>query len=96
MILSAGGSNNRIGSSLMTHCGCSSTGNGRIVQTQWLYGPAFNWLTVAVKLETIEVNGVPQTFSARLESAVKRRKDFTITPMPPDLGSFDQMHDPDD
>ena len=65
---------------------------GRIVQIQRLYGPGFESLALAVKLETVEVNGAPQPFYARLESAVSTRKAL----LPQDLGSFEKMFDPDD
>ncbi len=45
---------------------------GRIVQMERLYLPGFESLTLALKLETVEANGVQQPFNAKPESAVKR------------------------
>jgi hypothetical protein len=68
---------------------------GRIVQMKRLYGRGLIALTMAFKLETLEVNGVPQPFDARLESAVKRRTTSDLE-VRQSLGSFDQMFDPED
>lgn len=67
---------------------------GRIVQIKRLRRARSESLTLAVKLETVEINGVPQKFDARLQSAVKRRTN-PVNPLVSrqDLGSFDQMSD---
>jgi hypothetical protein len=73
---------------------------GRIVQIKRLYGPKSESLTLALKLETIEANGVPQPFDARLESLVRRRASYMDSSVVrQDLGSFgpsDQVFDPED
>jgi len=67
---------------------------GRIIQLKRLYGTGFETLTLAVRLETVEVNGAPQPFDARLDSAVVRRtvrRSFHSAG-----GAFGQMSDPKD
>jgi hypothetical protein len=64
--------------------------NGRIVQLQRVYAPVSEWLIVGLKLETIEVNGLPQRFYATLESAFRRRKRW-----PPE-DQWEPMLHPDD
>ena len=44
---------------------------GRIIRVERLYGPDSQLLTLALKLETIEVNGRRQHFHAKLESVVR-------------------------
>jgi hypothetical protein len=48
---------------------------GRIVQIKRLYLPGFETLTLALKLETVEANGVPQPFHAKPQSAIVRHAD---------------------
>ncbi|SRR5579864_5633833 len=48
---------------------------GRIVRIERFFLPKFEVLTLALKLETVEANGVPQLFHAKPESAVKRSTD---------------------
>jgi hypothetical protein len=45
---------------------------GRIVQIERRYGPVFESLTLAFKLESVEANTVSQPFDARLEPVVKK------------------------
>ncbi len=69
---------------------------GRIVRIERHYEPASQFLTLALKMETIEVNGAPQPFAARLQSVSKRRQrnvDALVTRE--ELGSFDRMLDPE-
>lgn len=70
---------------------------GRIIRIERLYGPASQSLLLAVKLETIEADGVPQPFDTRLQSVVKRRrKSIGAVVERENLGSFDQMSGPED
>jgi hypothetical protein len=70
---------------------------GRIIQIKRSYGPTSESLTLAIRLETIEANGAPQWFDARLESVVKRSINSTDSSVVRrSLGSFDQMFDLED
>ena len=69
---------------------------GRILRMKWLYGLHSQSLQVALKLETVEVDGVPRAFDTRMESTVKRHINSTdFSAVRQTLGSFDQM-DQDD
>jgi hypothetical protein len=61
---------------------------GRIIRIERFYLTVSQFLILGVKLETVEADGVPQPFDARLQSIVKRLRQ--------DLGSFDQMSGPED
>lgn len=65
---------------------------GRIVQIEWHYRPESQSLMMAVKLETVEANGVLQPFEAQLELVGK----IALGPRSRrvDLGSFEQMEAP--
>jgi hypothetical protein len=70
---------------------------GRIVQMVRLYGP--DSLIVAIRLEAIEIDGVPQPFPARLATVVKRSNNSTHPGgliVEQDLGSFNQLPQRDD
>jgi len=70
---------------------------GRIIQIERLYGPESESLRLVFKLETVEASGVPQPFDARLQSVVKRHtKSTRALVVRQDLGSFNQMFDPED
>jgi hypothetical protein len=71
-----------------------ATVRGRIVQIKRLYLPGIEALTLAVKLETVEVNGVAQPFNAKPESAIKRSTDRGSVNH--DGRPFGQMSDPED
>jgi hypothetical protein len=65
---------------------------GRIVQLKRFYGPVSDSLTLAIKLETVEVNGRPQRFDARLESVLKKPINSNLSSVVrQSLGSFDQI-----
>jgi hypothetical protein len=49
----------------------------RIVKMQHFYGPASSSLTLAVKLETVEVKGTPQPIAARQDTTMDTTKDTT-------------------
>jgi len=65
---------------------------GRIIRIERLYGPVYQSLVLALKLETIEANGVPAPLYARLKSVVKRGHAGPVEK--DDLGSFHQVFDP--
>ncbi|HUE20986.1 MAG TPA: hypothetical protein VMQ86_04850 [Bryobacteraceae bacterium] len=70
---------------------------GRIVQIKRFYGSVSESLTLAFKLESIEANGMPRPFSAKLESLAKRSIDSSdALVVRQSLGTFDQMFDRDD
>ena len=70
---------------------------GRITQIRWVYGSPSTSLKLAIRLETIETNGLIQPFNAKLESVVKKPINSSDTSVVrQSLGSFDQMSDPDD
>lgn len=72
-----------------------ATVTGRIVQIKRLYGP--HSFVVAIRLETIERDGIAQPFSAQLARVVKRSSDSFIhlsrLVKRQNLGSFDQMQE---
>ncbi len=69
---------------------------GRIVQVKRSYGRASTMLAVGIKLETIEAHGTRQPFPAMLESRVKKPiRTSGAAAIARNLGSFDQMADPD-
>jgi hypothetical protein len=66
--------------------------SGRIVRIERVYGLVSQSLVLALKLETIEANGVPEPFYARLESVVKMGHAGPVEKE--NLGSFDKKFDP--
>ena len=74
-----------------------ATVTGRIIHIERFYGPASQSLMLAVRLETVEANGIEQPFDARLQSVVKRRKKSSgALVQRQNLGSFDRMSGPED
>lgn len=74
---------------------------GRILKLERIYGPASDTLKVAIKLETVEVNGVPQPFHAKLESAVEKHSQMPRATdeglrVRQELGTFGEMMDSSD
>jgi hypothetical protein len=70
---------------------------GRIVRIKRFYGPVTDSLTLAIKLETVVINGMPQRFDARLESVTKKPiSSIESSVVRQSLGSFDQMVDSED
>jgi hypothetical protein len=70
---------------------------GRIISIERYYLTTSQFLILGVKLETVEADGVPQPFDARLQSVVKRhQKAMNALVLRQDLGSFDQMSGPED
>ena len=66
--------------------------SGRIIRIERLYGPVYQSLVLALKLETIEAYGVPVPLYARLKSVVKRGHAGPVEK--DDLGSFHPTFDP--
>ena len=68
---------------------------GRVAQIERLYGPSSQSLLLAVRLETVDKDGRPQPFTARLTSSIQpfARQSAGLR-VREDLGSFDQMEDP--
>jgi hypothetical protein len=65
---------------------------GRIVQIMWRYGSQSESLTLALKLETVEADGVPRAFDTRMESTIKTHTNsIDFSAVRQTLGSFDQM-----
>jgi hypothetical protein len=71
---------------------------GRIMRIEWHYGPRFQSLTVALKLESIESEGVFWPFEARLLSEAEVLADFHrrrgASAARQDLRSFDETSEP--
>ena len=67
---------------------------GRIVHIERFYGPGPPSLTLSIQLETVESDGVPQPFEARLESVVRARTESRgmLTPSV-SLGTFGEIED---
>jgi len=64
----------------------------RVIRIERVYGPVYQSLVLALKLETIEANGAPEPLYARLESVIKRAHNTSVDK--DDLGSFDRTFDP--
>jgi hypothetical protein len=70
---------------------------GRIVRIKRFYGPETDSLTLAIKLETVVINGVPRAFDARLESVTKKPiSSIESSVVRQSLGSFDSTVDSED
>lgn len=76
--------------------------SGRILRLERIYPGASETVKLAIKLETVEVNGAPQPFYAHLDSLIEKR---SILPAPPastplktrqELGTFGEMVDSSD
>jgi hypothetical protein len=61
------------------------------------YGLKSQALMLGLKPETIQINGAPQPFHAQLGTAITRHKKAAgILILRQDLGTFDEMSDPED
>jgi hypothetical protein len=69
---------------------------GRIVRIERHYGPGAQTLTLGLKTETIQANGMLQPFHAQLGTAITRHKKVAVGAAgPQSLGTFDEIQDSD-
>ncbi len=70
--------------------------SGRIIKIQRTYGLRSESLRLGIRLETVEVNGIPQAFYARLQPVSSTRQPpLNSVSQRQDLGSFDEIEEPD-